>query len=169
MAEQFSWVPLPYCSLPGCPFPINSLALSAHVSPRTTHFRVLDKSPVLGPGRGPPSCKSGVPSPFPRDLLYPGIKPASLRPRALAGGLFTTRATWAAPVSCWPDPAAFGACSYPTRHFPSVSSPGHSLPGLYRFLLIRVHLFLFLDIFIHSLKPHPLTDNIQIYPFVEYT
>ena len=55
-AEQFSWVPLPYCSPPGCPFPIKSLALSAHVSPQTIHFRVLDKSPVSGPGRGPPSC-----------------------------------------------------------------------------------------------------------------
>ena len=39
-----------------CPFPIKSLALSAHVSPQTIHFRVLDKSPVSGPGRGPPSC-----------------------------------------------------------------------------------------------------------------
>ena len=38
------------------PFPIKSLALSAHVSPWTIHFWVLDKSPVLGPGRGPPSC-----------------------------------------------------------------------------------------------------------------
>ena len=55
-AEQFSWVSLSYCSPPGCPFPIKSLALSAHVSPRTIHFRVLDKSPVSGPGRGPPSC-----------------------------------------------------------------------------------------------------------------
>ena len=56
MAEQFSWVPWPYCSPPGCPFPIKSLALSAHVSPRTIHFRVLDKNPVSGPGRGPPAC-----------------------------------------------------------------------------------------------------------------
>ena len=65
VAEQFSWVPLPYCSPPGCPFPIKSLALSAHVSPWTIHFGVLDKSPVLGPGRGPPSwnrtiVKSGI-------------------------------------------------------------------------------------------------------------
>ena len=36
----------------------NYLALSAHVSSRIIHFRVLDKSPVLGPGRGPPSCNS---------------------------------------------------------------------------------------------------------------
>ena len=56
VAEQFSWVPLPYCSPPGCPFPIKSLALSAHMSPRTIHFQMLDKSPVWGPGRGPPSC-----------------------------------------------------------------------------------------------------------------
>ena len=55
VTEQFSRVPFPYCSPPGCLFPIKSLALSARVSPRTIHFRVLDKSPVLGPGRGPPS------------------------------------------------------------------------------------------------------------------
>ena len=56
VAELFSWVPLPCCSPPGCPFPIKSLALSAHVSPWTIHFRVLDKSPVPGPGRGPCPC-----------------------------------------------------------------------------------------------------------------
>ena len=55
MTELFSWVPLPYCSPLGCPFPIKSLVLSAHVSPWTIHFWVLDKSPVLGPGRGLPS------------------------------------------------------------------------------------------------------------------
>ena len=33
VAEQFS-LPLPSCSLPGCPFPITSLALSACMSPR---------------------------------------------------------------------------------------------------------------------------------------
>ena len=33
-----------------------SLALSAHASPQTIHFQVLDQSPVSGPGRGPPSC-----------------------------------------------------------------------------------------------------------------
>ena len=58
VGEKFSWVPLPYCSPPGCPFPIKSLALSAHVPPRTIHFWVLDKSPVSGPGRGPSSCNT---------------------------------------------------------------------------------------------------------------
>ena len=53
VTEQFSWVPLPSCSLPGRHFPIKSLALSAHVSPQTIHVWVLDKSPVSGPGKGP--------------------------------------------------------------------------------------------------------------------
>ena len=46
VAEQFFWVPLPCCSLPGCPFPIKSFAMSVHVSPWTIHLRVLDKSPL---------------------------------------------------------------------------------------------------------------------------
>ena len=58
VAEQFSWVPIAYCSPLGLPFPIESLALSAHVSPRKVHFWVLDKSPVSGPGRDPPSCNT---------------------------------------------------------------------------------------------------------------
>ena len=56
VAEQFSWVPLPSCSLPSCPFPIKSLALLARVSTWAVHFWVLDKNPVLGPGRVSPSC-----------------------------------------------------------------------------------------------------------------
>ena len=33
---------------------------------------------------------SGVPFPFPGDLPYPGIEPASLRSPILVGGFFTT-------------------------------------------------------------------------------
>ena len=54
VAEQFSWVPLPYCSLPECSFPIKSLTVS-DMSPWTIHFQVLDKNPLSGPGRGPPT------------------------------------------------------------------------------------------------------------------
>ena len=54
VAEQAFWVPWPYCSLPGHLFPIKSLALSAHVSPWTIHFWVLDKEPAFGPWKG--SC-----------------------------------------------------------------------------------------------------------------
>ena len=55
MAERFSWVPISYCSLPGRPILIKSFALSVHMFPLTIHFQVLDKSPLSGPGRGPPS------------------------------------------------------------------------------------------------------------------
>ena len=37
---------------------------------------------------------SGLPCPLPGDLPDPGIKPESLKCPALAGGFFTTRATW---------------------------------------------------------------------------
>ena len=30
------------------------------MSPQTIHFRVLDKSPVSGPGRGPLSCNNSI-------------------------------------------------------------------------------------------------------------
>ena len=53
VAEQFSWVPLPYCSPLGLPFPAESLALSPHVSPGTIHFRVLDE-PTFRPWKGSP-------------------------------------------------------------------------------------------------------------------
>ena len=39
---------------------------------------------------------SGLPSPPAGDLPDPGIKPASLLSPALAGGFFTTSATWEA-------------------------------------------------------------------------
>ena len=39
---------LAYCSLPGCPFSVKSLALLVCVSPQTVHFQVLDKSSIFG-------------------------------------------------------------------------------------------------------------------------
>ena len=55
-AEQFSWVPLPCGFTSRQPFPMKPLALSACMPPWTIHSRVLDKSPLSGAGRGPPSC-----------------------------------------------------------------------------------------------------------------
>ena len=46
VAEQSFCFPLPYRSLPGCPFPIKSLALSAHVSPWIVHSRALKRVPL---------------------------------------------------------------------------------------------------------------------------
>ena len=44
---------------------------------------------------------SGLPFPSPRDLLNPGIKPTSFMSIALAGGFFTTSATFQ-PHPCLP-------------------------------------------------------------------
>ena len=40
---------------------------------------------------------NGLPCPSPGDLPDPGIEPTTLRSPALAGGFFTTSATWEAP------------------------------------------------------------------------
>ena len=91
VAELVSWVPLPYCSPPGCPFPIISLALSAHVSPWTIHFWVLDKSPVSGPGRGPPSCNSTVYSTVEQYLCF---KPKMSRSKQKSRGDIADCVSW---------------------------------------------------------------------------
>ena len=62
----------------------------------------------------------GLPCPPPGDLPNPGIKPASPRSPALAGGFFPTNATWEATTSCmmWPkkknkeevEPSSRGLC-----------------------------------------------------------
>jgi len=41
---------------------------------------------------------SGLPCPPPGDLASPGIKPVSLTSPPSAGGFFTGRATWEAPI-----------------------------------------------------------------------
>ena len=41
-----------------------------------------------------PGKNTGLPSPFPRDLPYPGIKLMSLESPAWASGFFTTSTTW---------------------------------------------------------------------------
>ena len=52
-AEQLSWVPLPSCSPPGCPFPVKSLALSARVSSDNS-FLSVRQEPSFGPWKGSP-------------------------------------------------------------------------------------------------------------------
>ena len=53
MAEKSSWIYLPYCSPPGHPFPINSLALSVCVSPHHSFLSVKQK-PTLEPWKQSP-------------------------------------------------------------------------------------------------------------------
>ena len=50
-AKQFSWVPLSYCSPPGCPFPIKSLAVSTCVSSDNS-FPSVRQEPSFGPWKG---------------------------------------------------------------------------------------------------------------------
>ena len=47
---------------------------------------------------------SGLPFPPPGDLPNPGIEPMSLTSPALAGGFFTTSATWEALLSAYYKP-----------------------------------------------------------------
>ena len=73
------------------------------------HVKLLQLCPTLCdvtdvPYQAPPSMGfsrqeywSGLPLPTLGDLPDPGIEPESLMPPALAGGFFTTNATWEAP------------------------------------------------------------------------
>ena len=53
VAELFSWVSLPYCSPPGCPFPIKSLVLS-HVCLFRQFIVSVRQEPSFGPWKGSP-------------------------------------------------------------------------------------------------------------------
>ena len=59
-AEQFSWVPLPYCSPPGCPFPIKSLGFISTCVSSDSSFLSVRQEPSFGPGRSPPSCNDNT-------------------------------------------------------------------------------------------------------------
>ena len=48
-AEQFSWVPLPYYSLPGCPFPIKSYCFVNTCVSSDNSFPSVRQEPTLGP------------------------------------------------------------------------------------------------------------------------
>ena len=66
VAEQFSWVPWPYCSPPGCPFPIKSLALSVCESPQT----IYRQESTLRPWKGPHFLKQYSICLSPSDLFH---------------------------------------------------------------------------------------------------
>ena len=68
---------------------------------------------------------SGLPCPPPRDLPDPGIKPMYLMSPALAGGFFTTSATWESPVV---HSVQFSSVAHSC---PTLCDPmNHSTPGL---------------------------------------
>ena len=78
---------------------------------------------------------SGSPCPLPGDLPNPGVKPRSLMSSALAGGFFTTSATWEAPRHLSPHhlTSAFRGCL--SAHF-----LGHmSIPTNRDTFLCKIH------------------------------
>ena len=78
---------------------------------------------------------SGLPCPPPGDLPNPGVKPRSLMSSALAGGFFTTSATWEAPRHLSPHhlTSAFRGCL--SAHF-----LGHmSIPTNRDTFLCKIH------------------------------
>ena len=105
-AEQF-WVPLPYCSPPGCPFPIKSLALSACVSPQAVHFQVLDKSPLSGPGRGPSSCNTAA--------VFTPVHHGTLHQSIHGSGLGKSKAVFYFPIRENSSPCCWAFCSVSVR------------------------------------------------------
>ena len=92
VAEQFSWILLPYCSLPGHPFPVKSLA---YVSPQIIHFWVLGKSPLSDPGRSPPSCNISQEN-FINDHMIIRIRSSILGKLSLSDVFFSS---WCSAVS----------------------------------------------------------------------
>ena len=67
----------------------------SHVALGATLWTVVHQA-LLSMGFSGQEYWSGLPCPPPRDLPDPGIKPISLMSPALAGGFFTTSATWEA-------------------------------------------------------------------------
>ena len=60
--------------------------------------RIVNCQAPLPMGFSRPEYWGGLPRPPPGDLPDPGIEPVLLTSPALAGGLFTTSATWEAPI-----------------------------------------------------------------------
>ena len=70
-------------------------ASSSHVRLSVTPWIVAQQAP-LSIGSSRQEYWNGLSFPIPGDLLHPGIEPVSLMSLALAGGFFTTSATWEA-------------------------------------------------------------------------
>ena len=94
----------------------------SHVQLFATPWTVPCQAP-LSMGFSRQEYCSGLPCPPPGDLLDPGIKPMSLVSPTLAGGFFTTSATWEAQSTG--DQFHSVAQSCPTL----CDLMGHSLPG----------------------------------------
>ena len=77
--------------------------LLSHIQFFATLWTVAHQAP-LSMGFSRQEYWSGLSFPSPRDLVTPGIEPMSLVSPALAGGFFTTSATWEAPCLYYKHP-----------------------------------------------------------------
>ena len=80
---------------------INDDAKSLQSCPTLVILWTVARKASLSMGFSRQECWSGLPFPSPGDLPLPGVEPASRIPPALAGGFFTTSATWEAPVEVY--------------------------------------------------------------------
>ena len=80
-----------HCALVLSPF--------SHVGLLVTPWTVACQAP-LSMGFSRQEYSGGLPCPLLGDLPNPGTEPASLMSPALAGGFFTTSASWEAQLSC---------------------------------------------------------------------
>ena len=84
------------------------LSCFSSVHPFATPWAVAPQAP-LSMGFSRQEDWSGLPFPPPGDLPSPGTEPMSLTSPALAGGFFTTSATWESQVA----PSAIAGPSFP--------------------------------------------------------
>ena len=107
--------------------PLHSMCMLSYFSRvrlfETQWIKACQAPPSKGFSRQ--ECWSGLPCPSPRDYLDPGIKSASLLSPALADGLFTTSATWEAPLLTVSQSDSSGAQSCPTLCDPMDCSTPH--------------------------------------------
>ena len=73
------------------------LSCFSHVQLFATLWTVAHQTP-LSTGFSKQEYWNGLQRPPSEDLPYPGIEPMSLESSALAGGFFTTSATWEPPI-----------------------------------------------------------------------
>ena len=93
----------------------------SHVQLFATLWAIVHQSP-LSTG----CSRSGLPFPSPGDLPNAGIEPPSLMSPALAGGFFTTSATWEASLLVAATAKSLQSC--PTLSDPIDGSPPGSRP-----------------------------------------
>ena len=119
-----------------------SYATRVYAQSLLSRLTLCDPIPCSPPGSSVhgifPSKNTGVCGPChpPGDLPYPGVKPLSLRSPALAGGFFTTSATWEAPG----HDTSLGKTAYVVVSFHSISitfSNDNSAPYLFQTLAFK--------------------------------